>query len=278
MMKMSIYKITLKLVMFTNLLLCTQGALGANGGFYNQENMYRGFYWFEEPDDKQNKPKDILSNDKDLLRNMTPEIAKLRIEERKRRLNDAKAMMLEHGFSAAEPEEVRKYIRKYKALESEMFDGAFRLGDASRTVAFTNPEIADRINNPVNAFGNKLRRQKEAEERKQKVAGFASKYDLILFEKAGCRYSLAFAPIFERFSGMHGFTYERTWLHEEKSRLLAQKYGIDEAPIIVAVSKDGSDAFELSRGLLSISEIEEAVEVAVDYLDEHLKAKNKQRY
>ena len=268
------YKTKIMLLVLSILLMFfARESFAANGSFYNQDNMYRGFYWFEEPEEKpKRKEKNILTNNQQILENMTPELAKRRIEERRKRLNEAKAMMMEYAFSGAPSELIYEYIRKYKELETEMFDGSISLGRASQIVAFTNPEFADRINNPVNALGNKIKRKQEADQRKQKVKLFASKYDLVLFEKINCPYCRKFAPIFERFTSLYGFTYEKTYLSDQKNKSLLAKLAIDGAPTVVAVSKDGSDAFELARGSLTISEIEEMVEIAMDYLDEHLQA------
>lgn len=279
-MAMRIYKIRIiPLVLNIILIFFAHESFAANGSFYNQDNMYRGFYWFEEPEiSKQGKKKDILTNDKQLLKNMTPAFAKMRIEERKKRLNEAKAMMLEYAFSDASPEVIYEHIRKYKELESQMFNGSIRLGKASQVVAFTNPEIADQINNPINALGNKIRRKQEEDERKQKIAEFVGKYDLVLFEKIGCPYCREFGPIFERFTSLYGFTYEKTYLSAEKNKALLARLAVDGAPTVVAVSKDGSDAFELTRGVVTISEIEEMTSIAMDYLDEHLQAKARVGY
>lgn len=256
------------------LILFARGALAASGGFYNQDNMYRGFYWFETPERKKQK-QDILANDEQLLGSMTPALAGMRIEERKRRLNEARAMMMEYAFSNASPEVIYEHIRKYKTLEAELFDGAIGLGKASQVVAFTNPEFADQINNPTNALGNKIRRKQESDTRKAKIKQFAGKYDLVLFEKAGCPYCLEFSPIFKHFTSLYGFAYEKTYISDERNRTLLARLSIDGAPTVVAVSKDGSDAFELARGALTISEIEEMTGIAVDYLDEHLKARGR---
>ena len=58
------YKTKIMLLVLSILLMFfARESFAANGSFYNQDNMYRGFYWFEEPEEKpKRKEKNILTS------------------------------------------------------------------------------------------------------------------------------------------------------------------------------------------------------------------------
>lgn len=235
-------------------IVCSSNVLGGVGSFYKGENRYRGFYWFE---DNKVQAKDLQS-----FNYLTPEEAQDSIEARKKAMDDARSQMIELGFREDTPSHIlRKAIVKYKKLEANMHDGVLRLVRAAEETNLTNREIADVMNFPTNVFANKLKRKVEEQEKIGIIQSFAKKFDLVLFTSSDCPYCLAFIPVITNFSREYGFTLETTSLDSKEGKL-AQKLGITQVPTLVAVSRDGSRLFELSRGLQSVSELEASVVTA----------------
>lgn len=240
------------------------------GGFYKSEDRYRGFYWFETG-------KADVRGDFDRFY-PTPDEAQSSIEMRKKEMDDARAQMVELGFREDTPPHIlRQAIVKYKKLEARMHDGAIRLVYASEAANFTNPEIADLINNPINVHANKIKRSAESRERIVSVRNFAEKFDLVLFVNPGCVYCRAFAPVITNFAEEHGFTLETANLNSDEGKV-AQKLGINAVPTLVAIAKDGTGLFELSRGLSSLSELESSVVLANNLNAERGKDKRHKKF
>jgi hypothetical protein len=142
-------KILITLFIFFQLIAANANA---KGGFFEQSNQYKGFYWFE----REQKPS---QNNKQEYQMPTAEEAAASIEARKKTLDDARNQMVAVGFDQDAPLSAkRQAVINYKKLEMGMWDGALSLVDASDMANFTNPEIADNQTQPTNVFGVKLQR------------------------------------------------------------------------------------------------------------------------
>jgi len=168
----------------------------------------------------------------------------------------------------------RQAVINYKKIEMEMWNGALSLVDASDMANFINPEIADNQNHPTNVFGVKLQRQVEAEQNIVAIIGFAKEFDLLLFADESCRYCREFAPVLKRFVNQHHFQLDIASL-DSKAGNIAKSLGITSIPTLVAVKKDGFLLFEVSRGVVSTSELEANILLASKYSQE-LAVKKKQ--
>ena len=250
---------------------CSNRVYAGVGNFYKGDDRYRGFYWFE---DQKAELQDI---DSSRFYYPTPDEAEASIEARKKEMDDARAQMVELGFREDTPPHIlRQAIVKYKKLEAKMHDGAIRLVHASEMANFTNPEIADVKEFPTNVYANKIKRVADEEEKILTVKEFAKKFDLLLFVSPDCAYCKAFTPVIMSFAKEHGFTLEMASLNSSEGKI-AQGLGINAVPTLVAVSKDGKELFELSRGLSSLSELESSVALAKNLNDERDQKSNKNR-
>lgn len=241
------------------------------GGFYKCEDRYRGFYWFE---DQRTKLQDVDSLQ---FYYPTPEEAQNAIAARTKEMDDVRAQMVELGFREDTPPHIlRQAIVKYKKLEAQMHDGAIRLVHASEMANFTNPEIANITEFPTNVFANKIKRSIDEKHKIAMVKEFAQKFDLLLFAHYDCPYSQAFTPLITNFAKEHGFTLEITSLDSAHGKI-AQSLGINIVPTLVAVGKNGSQLFEISRGLSSLAELESSVVLANNLNDERSQKFNKSK-
>ena len=241
----------------------------AKGSFFEQSNQYRGFYWFE----REQKPS---QNNTQEYQMPTAEEAAASIEARKKTLDEARNQMVAVGFDQDAPLSAkRQAVINYKKLEMGMWDGALSLVDASDMANFTNPEIANNQTQPTNVFGVKLQRQVEAAQNIVAIMEFAKEFDLLLFADESCRYCREFAPVLKRFVDQHHFQLDIASL-DSKAGSIAKSLGITIIPTLVAIKKDGSLLFEVSRGVVSTSQLEASILLASKYSKE-LKATGKQR-
>lgn len=238
--------------------------------FFDQTERYRGFYWFET---KEQPEKHIKEKE---YKMPTPEEATTYIETIKKRLDEARSQMIAVNFDPTAPLEAkRQAVITYKRLELGMWDGAMSMADSSEMANFTNPELADNYQQPTNVFGVKLKRQIDSEKDALKIMEFAGEFDLLLFTSDSCPYCMEFAPVLQRFVNEYHFQLDTTTLDGEVGGI-AMSLGIRVTPTLVAVKKDGSQAFEISRGMISSSELEANILLAKKYSEE-LTGKKKMR-
>ncbi len=244
--------------------------------FFDQPNKYRGFYWFETQEEQKNNKDKQESINKNEYKLPTPEEAFAAIEAIKKGLDDARNQMIAVGLdNNASPEAKRKAVIAYKKLETEMWEGTLSLVDASDMANFTNPELLDNQNEPTNVFGVKLKRQIDAEKNALSILQFAQIFDLLLFTDDSCLYCREFAPVVKNFAKHYHFQLDMTSLDERVGKA-AKQLGISSVPTLVAVKKDGLQAFEVSRGMISASELEANILLAHKYSEE-LNKKSKRK-
>lgn len=252
-------------------LVIIQNVYAGVGGFYKEENKYRGFYWFEDQ-----KSQERSQSSAEFLY-PSPEEATRAIEARKKALDDARSQMVELGFRKDVPPKIlRQAIVKYKKLEAEMYDGAIALVHSSEMANFTNPEIANVTEYPTNVFANKIKRSAEEQQRITTVKEFAKNFDLLLFVEEGCPYCKFFKPVITHFAKEHGFALDIASLESREGKI-AQNLGISSVPTLVAVRKDGKELFEITRGAATISELETSILLAKAYSEEQNQKFNKKK-
>lgn len=243
------------ILILVGIILCVPQVVFARDGFYDGNTRYRGFYWFEtkkqEPKKQEISPKQTLA----------PEAASKSLSARKKELEEAKDIMLEYAY-LDDIEALRKSVERYKILEAETTAAALKLGLVWEEANFLNPDLLDLRENPQNVVANKLKRKLAEQERTKQIKEFASEYSLVLFEQEGCPYCTEFRPTAMRFASMYGFVMETVSDFVGGNKQLAA-LGIKSTPTLVAVKNDGSQAFELIRGLVTITELEENTELAV---------------
>jgi hypothetical protein len=246
------------------ILVHAEKSYASNSSFYKGDNKYKGFYWFEN----QQKPDSSKPDTDTEFHYPTPEEATRAIEVRKKTLDDARSQMVELAFvEDTPPEMLREAIVKYKKLEAAMYDGAIRLSFANEMANFTNPEIANLTEQPTNVFANKIKRKSDEREKITTIREFARKFDLVVFTNNNCPYSQAFEPVITDFARTHGFILDKTPLDGIEGKI-AQNLGITSTPILIAVSKDASKMFEISRGMVGISELEANIILSNKYSNE----------
>ena len=97
----------------------------------------------------------------------------------------------------------------------------------------------------------------------------------ILFFSDSCKYCALLSPVLKSFGEQYGFHIDAVSSNNVKHEYfkttnapqLIERLGITAFPTVIAVSHDSKTAFELIRGYVSISELEEYSLLAAKHLE-----------
>lgn len=215
---------------------------------------YKGWYYFEEKP-AQSTQNYLTKSQQEHFKRLR---AKQNIENLKNTIEEYKYLMLDNPT----PENVKKY-REQEAL---MWNKALELDQSWRLANIIYKDLYDPSKDPVNSRAVKLKREQEQREQSLTITEFAKNYSLILFKKSSCPYCAEFEPVLKNFVDKYSFNLETIDLenlhlkplkYQEDISIIIQKLDIQTVPIVIAVDANSTDAFELSRGYLSIPELEE---------------------
>ena len=252
-------KITCNIPMFLliGLIVLPSRAL-AEPGFFEQR--YRGWLWFEEKEALSGlKERTSTQNNEEASEEITVEEAKGEVESIIKELEDLRYVYL-----------ARPNFRTQKAYRDklgEIMDRGIRMQELWDEQNFIEPEYRDLVNSPENVFAVKLNRKIKAEAEKEIIKQFARDYELVFFYRKSCPRSSEFEPVLKSFGDTHAIKIEAVSVDGSESEYfkggstisqkLIEKLGISATPTVIAIRKDARKAFELIRGFVTLSELEE---------------------
>jgi len=218
---------------------------------------YRGWFWFEE-NQKQEQTSPKITN---------PDQAKQQIETFKAELEDLRYMML------ADP--TIENVKSYREKENEMFKNGVILAELWNMANFKYPDLLDNIKDPTNVYARKLKQKQDASTEEEKIRKFAKEFSLVLFFKKSCPYCKEFEPVLKNFVDKYKFSIEAISLDNSKSEYFKtspmpkelKSLAINGVPMVIAVSNDSKIAFELVRGYVVMSQLEEYSLLAIKSLE-----------
>ena len=230
----------------------------AEPGFFEQR--YRGWLWFEEKEALSGlKERTSTQNNEEASEEITVEEAKGEVESIIKELEDLRYVYL-----------ARPNFRTQKAYRDklgEIMDRGIRMQELWDEQNFIEPEYRDLVNSPENVFAVKLNRKIKAQGEKEIIKQFARDYELVFFFRKSCPRSSEFEPVLKSFGDTHGIKIEAVSVDGSESEYfprsstisqkLIEKLGISATPTVIAIRKDARKAFELIRGFVTLSELEE---------------------
>lgn len=233
--------------------------------FFDQR--YRGWLWFEEKEKQEQTKEEMLKLQKQ--QELVEERAKARaeIEEFAKELESLKYMMIRY------PENL-EHVLVYKKKEAEMFEMALKLDQSYRMVNFINPEHVNLKEQSTNLYGIKIKREMDEQQQQAAIKQLAKEVELFLIFSRYCPYSQQLQPVLSNFAKKYNFKVEAVSLDKTNSPYfethhnakLVEALGVKVLPTIIIVTNDSSMRFELARGAMSISELEERAILAIDYI------------
>ena len=235
-------------------------------GFFEQR--HRGWLWFDQREEEQ-KGQNGHKKQEGVIEDTEPTIEEM---ERARAANEKFAYELEllKHLMVQNPENLEN-IKRYKLKEKEMMEKAGILGKNWLLVNFLNPEILDELKSPQNIYGRDLKRMKEKEEREEKIRDLRGRIEIFVFRREGCVYCEVLEEHLARFARRYGFEVEAVSedgseskffktnrsSDSETAKRVREALDIDVMPAVIAVVKDTRDRYELARGAVSITDLEE---------------------
>lgn len=250
------------------LLICMQASFVSANGFFHQR--YRGWLWFEQHE--KQKINEDMQQELEKVQKQDQERAKARaeVEAFSKELDDLKYMMIRY------PENL-DHVYAYKKKEAEMLDAALKLDHSYRLVNLLHPNDVNHKANPVNLYGRKIRQQEEQKVQDEKIAEIADKIELFFVFSSDCPYSMQAAPVVSQFTQKYKIATEALSTNGKKSQYfkthfnqeLVNMLGIELVPSLILVTKDGKTRFEIARGAVSFSELEEKMLLAHEILKDH---------
>lgn len=253
-------------------LICMQASFASASDFFHQR--YRGWLWFE--DREQQKIKEEMQQELEKAQKQEQARAKARaeVEAFSKELDDLKYMMIRY------PENL-DHVYAYQKKTSAMLNMALKLDHSYRLAHFLHPNEVDYKESSGNIYGRKIRQQEEEAEKESKIAELADKIELFFVFSSDCPYSMQAAPIVSRLAQKYKIATEALSTNDKKSEYfkthfnqeLVNMLGIESVPSLILVTKDGKTRFEIARGAVSFSELEEKLLLAHEILkDQELKS------
>lgn len=227
------------------------------------DERYIGWYWFDElkanqeaknelpeqPASKQPKLEDYLANEQEM-------------KDFSRRLELKRFMMIMHPNNL-------EYIKQYKEMESIMRDNAETLAKNYALVNFLHPELFNQLKRPINLYGRKLKEKHQQGLQQQDLKRLAQEFELFVFLSNSDPYSPTLDKHLSNFNKKYGYeitaitkdgsnsAYFKT--HFDSGGVLSKALSMQVTPSILAISKDSKERYEIARGAVSISEIEQSL-------------------
>jgi hypothetical protein len=242
-------------LMMLLIILCLSTKTLAISSYY--EKQKEGWFWFEDKEKEE--------QDKQKQTKITPEIAKKEIEKFKKELDDLYAMWL----ISPSVENAKKLMEK----ELEMFSRTERAAKARTLATLIYPYLDDNLKNPSNVLSVRMKRDALEAAKHKSIEEFAKEVDLVLFRSDNCKVSREFEPVLKRFADTYGIRVEAVssngasiFFPNKKADNLINTLNIRGTPSVFVVHKNKPIYFELISNHASISELEERVELANEYI------------
>lgn len=230
---------------------------GVEASFY--EDKARGWFWYEDP---------FLEAEEDDVRtikkeNLLPESLPVepnygeQLQRYKKSLEDKKAKALMSPTYS--------HVKDYMIAQKDMSDRASFFSEQWKRVVLTTPALNPEIDNPTSHYISHVKKDEERMARQAELASMAKTYGLFLFVSHNCAYCKAFAPVVKKFAEAHGFEvivislqgsvdadiealFPTIW----NNNGIAETFGIQQAPALMAYSKNDDDLIPITYGATSL--------------------------
>ena len=232
------------------------------------QDKARGWFWYEDPevemgedmkdvlDKKDVQPESSTQQDKSTDPNYTEQLQKY-----KKTLEDKKAKALMSPTYS--------HVKEYMTAQKDMSDRASLFSEQWQRVVLTTPALNPEVKNPTSHYISHVKKDEDRMARQAALARMAKTYGLFLFVSNNCSYCKAFAPVVKTFAEAHGFEvivislqgsvdadiealFPTIW----KNNGMAETFGIQSAPALMAYSAKDDDLIPITYGATSLDTLE----------------------
>ena len=236
------------------------------------EQRYRGWLWFDEREKTE-----VEYPDKEQVKQPMPTLEEMKQAKQENERFTEELELLRH-IMIRYPENV-DYVVMYKRKEKEMQDKAEILGKNWAIANFLNPDIIDTLENPQNMYGRKIYKDEQQKADLNKIKIVAKAVDLFVFRKDGCPYCVDLENHLSTFATRYGFKVEAVspdnsvskYFKTNKGPELIHALKLDVMPTVIVVVKETRERFELSRGAVSVSDLEDSALILSKILEDRKK-------
>ena len=225
--------------------------------FYDEHA--EGWFWYQDPvvqeEEKEEKEKT----------NTSPQVPKTALDH----LNSYKKN-LELKKAEALMNPTYDKVQAYMVAQKDMSDRADHFSKVWQEVVLTRPTLNPEIKNPTSQFVRQVKNDEEARRKKEVLSALSKSYGLFLFVSENCPYCKAFAPVVKEFANRYGFSvmvvYTGNQVAPEIGALfeeiqanngMAQAFGVDQAPALMAFDASAQDLIPVSYGATSLDTLEQ---------------------
>lgn len=240
----------MKKVLLTCLILAITTSQGLSS-FY--EDKARGWFWYEDPADLEEKEQEEVSAQK-----ANEYIAKV-----KKELEDKKALAL------VKP--THKNIYTYMQAQKQVMDRSELFSKKWQEVLYKNPyELDYTVKHPTMQAARHIAIDEEKKQREDRIKALSEEYGLFFFFAGSCSYCHGFAPIVEQFSKKYGWKVLaisldggaiKEYPNAQRDNGTAKVLNIKSLPTLIAVCPKTGKTILLSVGMTAFDQIEKRLDV-----------------
>ena len=181
---------------------------------------------------------------------------------------------IEQKLHAAIVEPTRENLVAYILAQRALMDQSQRFSESWKKVVMTSPSLDETLIHPVDQNARPIYYLEKSKDLQDKIKKLASEYGLFFFFRKNCPYCHGFAPIVKSFAKTYGWSLLPVSLdggtlpefpHAKKDNGIAESLGVSHVPALIALHPKSGKFIPLAYGMVSISEIEERVELLTKY-------------
>ena len=187
---------------------------------------------------------------------------------------EAQRKEIEQKLHAAIVEPTRENLVAYILAQRALMDQSQRFSESWKKVVMTSPSLDETLIHPVDQNARPIYYLEKSKDLQDKIKKLASEYGLFFFFRKNCPYCHGFAPIVKSFAETYGWSLlpvsiDGGTLPEfpdaRRDNGIAERLGISHVPALIALHPKSGKFIPLAYGMVSISEIEERVELLTKY-------------
>jgi len=232
---------------------------------YFDDDVERGWYWYEDPEDK--KKDEIRKEDK--AKSEVVFIEPKTMKEAQEQL----IVLKERAIMDQTDSSIIAYIRMqdWVHVKSETFAKKWK------EVLYENPGLDYSLDNPTNSRAVLLKRDVKAKEINKKLLEISDKYGLFFVFRSDCPFCHKMSPILKSFAKRHNFSVfpisqDGVGLPEypnpRRDNGLSKEMNITRVPALFLVNPRKRDIIPVSFGLLSETELSTRLVMIMEMLGE----------
>lgn len=260
-------KIFMSLLVTALIVWIPHNVIATEGNNFFQQR-YRGWLWFEET------PKEEVTK----LEEEQPANPTIEDMQRARAENEAfkEKLDLYRHLTVRYPDNI-EYAKMFRVLENQMLEQAATLANSFMLANFLYPDLSGQMEAPANIYGRRIQKDLQEAENKEKISKIAKQVELFVFRKRGCMYCSTLEKHLYKFAHRYGFSVEAVSLDASDSEYFKTHHdqdiiaalSLEVMPTVIAVVVETKERFELARGAVAISNLEDASVMLYDYLQEY---------